>query len=169
MLARDTEDLSTTSVEDVCRRLDGIPLSIELAAARARSLGVDAVVAGLEDRFALLTGGTRRRSERHQTMRTTIDWSYRLLTPDEQRLFRWLAVHVGFELDTAAVVGTRMGASGAAVAPLLASLVDKNMVDVDHGASPRDTDCSRRCARSDSNSSAMRVRPSRPAKRTRSP
>ena len=131
-----TEDLSTTSVEDVCRRLDGIPLSIELAAARARSLGVDAVVAGLEDRFALLTGGRRRRSERHQTMRTTIDWSYRLLTPDEQRLFRWLAVHLGFELDTATVVGTRMGASGAALAPLLASLVDKNMVDVDHGAAP---------------------------------
>jgi pimeloyl-ACP methyl ester carboxylesterase len=83
------------AVAAICRRLDGIPLALELAAARVRALGVHTLAARLDDRFRLLTGGSRAAVARHQTLRATIDWSYDLLNAAEQRLFRRLSVFVG--------------------------------------------------------------------------
>jgi predicted ATPase len=83
------------SVAQLCRRLDGIPLAIELAAARVRALPVEQVAARLDDRFRLLTGGSRTSVARHQTLRATIDWSYDLLTEPERAVLRRLSVFAG--------------------------------------------------------------------------
>lgn len=116
-------------LEHVCRRLDGIPLAIELAAARSASLGVPATLAALDGRLDLLTGGRRRAIDRHSTMRATIDWSYRLLDDGERQLFRWLGVFPGgFELDAAVHVGARLDLAEPAATARLSSLVDKSMV-----------------------------------------
>jgi predicted ATPase len=130
----DVDGVARSTIEHLCRRLDGIPLAIELAAARTASLGVAAIVDALDDRFSLLRGGPGRRRaiDRHGTMRATIEWSYRLLEPAEQRLLQWLAVFPsGFELDAAEHVagclGLATGGQGAAV-DHLASLVHKSMV-----------------------------------------
>ena len=82
-------------VGEICTRLDGIPLAIELAAARTRSMSVEAVAARLDDRFALLTGGDRTAMQRQQTLRALIDWSFDLLAEKERALFRRLAVFAG--------------------------------------------------------------------------
>jgi len=82
-------------VAQICHRLDGIPLAIELAAAKVRVLGVEQIAKRLDDRFRLLTGGSRTALERHQTLRAAIDWSYNLLPTAEQVLFRRLSVFVG--------------------------------------------------------------------------
>ncbi|MGB8861637.1 MAG: NB-ARC domain-containing protein [Ilumatobacteraceae bacterium] len=122
-------------LEQICRRLDGIPLAIELAAARAATLGVPALVDALDDRFNLLSGGRRRALDRHGTMRTTIDWSYRLLAPDEQRLFQWLALFSnGFELDAARHVAHAMGIDELAATEHVASLVHKSMISPEPSA-----------------------------------
>ena len=98
-------DTNASVVAEICRRLDGLPLAIELAAARIKLFAPAALLARLRDRFALLTGGARDLPARQQTLRTTIDWSYDLLSPVEQRLFRCLAVFVGgWTLDAAAAV-----------------------------------------------------------------
>jgi predicted ATPase len=76
------------SVARICQRLDGIPLAIELAAARVKVLSVEKIAARLDDRFDLLTGGNRTAFPRHQTLRAAIDWSYDLLSDKEQTLFR---------------------------------------------------------------------------------
>src|SRR5256885_16218837 len=86
-----TFELSGTNqiaVAEVCRRLDGLPLAIELAAVRSRVLTVEQIRDRLNDRFGLLTGGSRAALPRHQTLRTTIDWSYDLLAPAERALLR---------------------------------------------------------------------------------
>jgi predicted ATPase len=83
------------AVAQICHRLDGIPLAIELAAAKTRVLGVEQIAKRLDDRFRLLTGGSRTALERHQTLRAAIDWSYNLLPNAEQVLFRRLSVFVG--------------------------------------------------------------------------
>ncbi len=80
------------AVREICRRLDGMPLAIELAAARVRALSLDEIVASLHDRFRLLTGGARTSVRRQQTLRASVDWSHALLTDPEQVLFRRLAV-----------------------------------------------------------------------------
>ena len=97
------------AVAELCRRLDGLPLAIELAAARVTTLSVGQLAARLDDRFRLLTGGSRTAPERHQTLRATLDWSYRLLGAPERALFARLAVFVGgFTLDAAEAVCRRV-------------------------------------------------------------
>ena len=82
-------------IEDICRRLDGLPLAVELAAARLRALPLATLAERLDDRFRLLTGGARTALPRQQTLRAVVDWSYELLFEDERRLFARLAVFVG--------------------------------------------------------------------------
>jgi predicted ATPase/class 3 adenylate cyclase len=125
----DVEPMPRGLVEHVCRRLDGIPLAIELAAARAATLGVSAIAGALDDRFSFLGGGQRRAVDRHSTMRATIDWSYRLLVDDEQRLFLRLAVFPnGFELDGARHVARSLGLSDPVATEHVASLAHKSMI-----------------------------------------
>src|SRR4051812_3149593 len=93
---------NASTVNELCGRLDGIPLAIELAASRAASLGVDEILTLLDERFRLLTGGRRVALERHQTLRATVDWSYSLLNSDERTVFARLATFTG-SFDTRAV------------------------------------------------------------------
>src|SRR5262249_35994145 len=93
---------NAAAVVEICRRVDGLPLAIELAAARIKLLPPQALLARLDQTLKLLTGGTRDAPARQQTMRATIDWSYNLLTPAEQCLFRRLAVFVGGWTEQAA-------------------------------------------------------------------
>lgn len=112
------------AVADLCRRLDGLPLALELAAVRTRVLTVEQIVERLADRFALLTGGGRAALPRHQTLATAIDWSHDLLTDAERALFRRLCVFAGrFTLEDVEAVCVR-GAS----LDLMSSLVDKSLV-----------------------------------------
>jgi predicted ATPase/DNA-binding CsgD family transcriptional regulator len=124
-------------VAQVCARLDGIPLAIELAAARVRALSLEQIAARLDDRFRLLTGGSRTALPRQQTLRGAVDWSYDLLSEPEQALLRRLAVFAGgFTLDAAECVGggqsgAGSGDSSAGLVDLLTALVDKSMVQVE--------------------------------------
>ncbi len=124
-------DENAQAIAEICRRLDGIPLAIELAAARVSVLPVRTLATKLNDRFAILTGGNRSALPRHQTMRALIDWSYDLLAPDEQRLFERLSVFAGgCDLAAAAdVLGE--GAGEVEVLTTLSSLVDKSLVVAD--------------------------------------
>src|SRR5882762_8279547 len=104
------------AVAGICRRLDGIPLAIELAAARAAALGIDGLAAGLDDRFRLLTGGHRTAMPRHQTLRATLDWSYELLTEPERVVLRRLAIFpAGFTLQAASAVAADDGTAASEV------------------------------------------------------
>ncbi len=115
----------------ICRRLDGIPLALEFAAARAANLGVDTVLLRLDHRFELLSGGRRDQLPRHQTLRATLDWSYDLLPPTEQRLLCRLAVFpAGFTLD-AAIAMMDDDSSRSDVIETLFNLVGKSLVSLD--------------------------------------
>jgi predicted ATPase/DNA-binding CsgD family transcriptional regulator len=117
------------AVVDLCRRLDGLPLAIELAAVRTRVLTVAQILDRLTDRFGLLTGGGRAALPRHQTLRTTIDWSHDLLTAGEQTLLRRLCIFTGrFTLDDVEVVCTCDQVPAARALEALSSLVDKSLV-----------------------------------------
>jgi predicted ATPase/DNA-binding CsgD family transcriptional regulator len=117
------------AVADLCRRLDGLPLAIELAAVRTRVLTVEQIRDRLNDRFGLLTGGGRAALPRHQTLRTTIDWSYDLLTVAERTMLRRFCVFAGrFTLEDVAAVCTSDDAPAADALDLLSSLVDKSLV-----------------------------------------
>ena len=117
------------SVVSLCRRLDGVPLAIELAAVRTRVLSVDQILDRLGDRFTLLTGGARAALPRQQTLRTTIDWSYDLLTADEQILLRRLCAFTGrFTLEDAESVCAFNDLPAADVFDIVSSLVDKSLV-----------------------------------------
>lgn len=106
------------AIAEICVRLDGLPLAIELAAVRVKLLSPDALLARLDNRLALLTGGARERTARQQTLRGAIDWSYNLLAADDQVLFARLAVFVsGFTLDAAEAVAGAIGAEALARAP----------------------------------------------------
>lgn len=125
-------------VAEICRRLDGLPLAIELAAARVPVLPPEELLARLDDRLRLLTRGARTAVPRHQTLRATIDWSYALLTADEQRLLDRLSVFTGgFTLDAAGAVCADDGAPAWSVLDVLARLVDRSLVamkETTHGA-----------------------------------
>jgi non-specific serine/threonine protein kinase len=117
---------NTPAVAQICRRLDGIPLAIELAAARVRVLSVEQIAQRLDDRFRFLTGGSRGALPRQQTLRATLDWSYALLAEPERALFRRLAVFAGgFSLEAAEAVGAPAGGD---TLDLLTQLVDKSLV-----------------------------------------
>jgi predicted ATPase len=121
-------DQNAIAIADICRRLDGIPLAIELAAARVQMLGPQRLLDHLDERFRLLTRGGRDALPRQQTLRALIDWSHDLLDDREQVLFRRLGIFVnGFTLEGAIAVG-RDGFDEMAVIDELASLVDKSLV-----------------------------------------
>jgi predicted ATPase/class 3 adenylate cyclase len=123
---------NAAAVAQLCRRLDGIPLAIELAAARVRSLSPEDLVARLDQRFKLLTRGGRAGLERHQTLRHTVDWSYELLTAAERVGLNRLAVFAGSCDLTAAEAVIGGGAERVDATELLGQLVDKSLVLVDH-------------------------------------
>jgi predicted ATPase/class 3 adenylate cyclase len=113
----------------ICRRLDGLPLAIELAAARLRSLSLSGLRDRLDQRFRLLTGGSRAALARQQTLRATVDWSYSLLNEAERSLLRRLSVFAdGFDMNAAEAVGGEEGIDVFDVSDLLGSLVDKSLV-----------------------------------------
>jgi predicted ATPase/DNA-binding CsgD family transcriptional regulator len=119
---------NTAPVAALCRTLDGVPLAIELAAARIRTLSVEQITARLADRFGLLTTGNRTAPPRHRTLRAAMDWSYDLLTVPERVLLRRLSVFVGWSLEMAEQVCSDDGIPAGDVLDLLASLVDKSLV-----------------------------------------
>jgi predicted ATPase/class 3 adenylate cyclase/DNA-binding CsgD family transcriptional regulator len=122
-------DENAETVTEICRRLDGMPLAIELAAARVRALSLDEIVGSLHDRFRLLTGGARTSVRRQQTLRASVDWSHALLTEPERVLFRRLAVFMGgFDLDAAQAVAGATEVERFQVLDQLSLLVDKSLV-----------------------------------------
>jgi predicted ATPase/class 3 adenylate cyclase len=125
-------DENTPCVAEITARLDGIPLAIELAAARVKVLSPQQLVSLLNERFRVLTGGDRSALPRHQTMRALIDWSFDLLSDEERALFRKLAIFAGgFALDTATAVCGNDTTDAIAVLDVLSSLVDKSLVQAD--------------------------------------
>ena len=126
------DDNNIAVVGEICRRLDGMPLAIELAAARVRALSLPQIVDSLHDRFRLLTGGARTAVRRQQTLRASVDWSHALLTEPEQVLFRRLAVFAGgFDLDAAQAVGASSEVESYQLLDQLSLLVDKSLVVAD--------------------------------------
>lgn len=126
-----SEPSTSPTIGEIVERLDGVPLAIELAAARTSMMGVDQILAGLDKRFDLLTGGTRDATVHHKSLFASVAWSYDLMTPVEQQLARQLCVLRGFTLDTATAIG-RVGASAdSTVLNLLQRLVDMSIVQVD--------------------------------------
>jgi predicted ATPase len=127
-------DRNAPVVAAICSRLDGIPLALELAAARVRAMSVDDINARLADRFALLTGGNRVGLPRQQTLRALVDWSYDLLNANERLLFDRLSVFAGgFDLDAALQVCTAPPLLEGASLDLLTALVDRSLIVVEPG------------------------------------
>jgi predicted ATPase/DNA-binding CsgD family transcriptional regulator len=122
---------NVAAVTAICRALDGMPLAIELAAARVRALSAEQIAARLDDRFALLTAGDRSAGPRQRTLRGAIDWSYELLTGPERALFRRLATFTGWSLEMAEQVCADEEIPAAEVLGLTAALVDKSLVVLD--------------------------------------
>lgn len=131
----ETQGDKLPAIASICRQLDGIPLAIEFAAARAATLGVQQVAARLDDRFSLLTGGRRTALPRHQTLRATLDWSYDLLPETERRLLRHLSIFpAGFTIEAAAAV---VADTESNVAIGISSLVSKSLVVLDGSEAAR--------------------------------
>lgn len=128
---------NSVAVTEICHRLDGMPLAIELAAARMRAMSVDEILASLHDRFRLLTGGARTAVRRQQTLRASVDWSHALLTEPERVLFRHLAAFMGgFNLDAAEAVCGGGHVERYQVLDELTLLVDKSLVVAETNSSP---------------------------------
>lgn len=127
------DDAQLETIDAICTRLDGIPLAIELAAARTRHMSPASVLDGLQDRFRLLTGGERSALARHRTMRMSMDWSYRLLDDEEQCALRVLSVFRDwFSLDAGSALVSRVcGCDTATASDAIGGLVDKSMVTFD--------------------------------------
>jgi predicted ATPase/class 3 adenylate cyclase len=122
-------DTNAAAVAQICQRLDGIPLAIELAAARMRTLSVQQIAARLDERFRLLTGGSRTALPRHQTLRGLIDWSHELLGEAERAVFRRLSVFVGgWSLEASERVVAGDGVAPSEVVDLLGRLIDKSLL-----------------------------------------
>lgn len=122
-------DADREVIADICTQLDGLPLAIELAAARTRAFPITQIAARLNDRFRLLTGGSRTALPRQQTLRAVVDWSYELLFDDEQRIFERLSVFPGgCDLDTAERVCADDTIAADDVADHLHALVEKSLV-----------------------------------------
>ena len=125
----DIDDTNVATVIDIVRRLDGLPLAIELAAARLRTLPLAEIAARLSDRFRLLTGGSRTALPRHRTLRAVVEWSWDLLSDAERLLVERLAVFpAGMTGDSAVAVGADDRVPAADVPDLLAALVDKSLL-----------------------------------------
>src|SRR5262249_9456282 len=125
---------SAAPVAEICRRLDGIPLAIELAAARTVAMQPAEIAAVLDERFRLLTGGRRTTVQRHQTLPATVHWSYALLTETERGVFDRLGVFSGtFDLDAVEAVVVDEDLTSWDARDAIAGLVAKSMVVVDHG------------------------------------
>ena len=113
----------------ICHRLDGIPLAIELAASRVNVFSPELIVSKLDDRFRLLTGGSRTALERHKTLQATIDWSYDLLSEKEKKIFHQLSVFVsGFDLEALEHICRPESAENEDFMDLLTSLIEKSLV-----------------------------------------
>src|SRR6516164_4486661 len=126
-------DDNAAAVAEICGRLDGMPLAIELAAARVRALSLTEILEGLRDRFRLLTGGARTAVRRQQTLQASVDWSHALLSEPERVVFRRLAVFLGgFGLDAAHVVAGGADMPRFEVLDLVSLLVDKSLVVTDN-------------------------------------
>ncbi len=126
------------SVAEICRRLDGIPLAIEMAAARLPLLGIEGLRQRLDERFNILTGNSRTVLRRHQTLRATLDWSHSLLSPGEQIVLRRLGVFAGsFSLESAQRVASDAQLDPWAAIDDLGALVDKSLVMAEGGETPR--------------------------------
>ena len=129
---------NAAALRELCEQLDGLPLALEMAAARVPMLGVAGVRDGLAQRFAMLTRNHRMAAARHRTLHAALDWSYGLLSPDEQQLLAALAVCAGsFAVELAVALGTEDPAERWDVIDRLASLVDRSLVVVDSGDPPR--------------------------------
>jgi predicted ATPase/class 3 adenylate cyclase len=127
------DDASAATVASVCRRLDGIPLALELAAARLASMSLEQVSQRLDQRFRLLTGGSRSAMPRQQTLQATVDWSFGLLNQNEQQTLMRLSVFAGgFELEAAEAICSTEAVDAWDVADLVGSLVGKSLVIADH-------------------------------------
>ncbi|MCJ7437005.1 MAG: adenylate/guanylate cyclase domain-containing protein, partial [Acidimicrobiia bacterium] len=125
----EVDDSTAGAVVQICRRLDGIPLAIELAAARVRAMDAGEIARRLDERFRLLTGGSRTALERHQTLRAALDWSYDLLDPVERIVFDRLSVfRGGFTLDAAEHVVAGDGVDEHEVVDIVIRLVEKSLV-----------------------------------------
>jgi predicted ATPase/DNA-binding SARP family transcriptional activator len=132
------DDRSLATVAEICRQLDGLPLAIELAAARMRSLGVDALAARLDQRFALLAGQRARVDARHRNLQALVEWSYELLDPADQEVFTDLSTFAGsFDLDAAEAVCHPADGTGGGAARGVIDLVDKSMVQIVDPDEPR--------------------------------
>ncbi len=128
-----TSDDTIDVVTEICARLDGLPLAIELAAGRVRAIPVRQLAARLDDRFRLLTGGSRTALPRQQTLRAVVEWSHELLFDDEQRVFARLSVFAGgCSLDAAEAICSGDDIAAEDVADLLGHLVDKSLLIADH-------------------------------------
>uniref|UniRef100_UPI003F9AD9E8 LuxR C-terminal-related transcriptional regulator n=1 Tax=Mycobacterium sp. TaxID=1785 RepID=UPI003F9AD9E8 len=123
---------NAATVGEICRRLDGVPLAIELAAARVRALSLAEILDSLHDRFRLLTGGARTAVRRQQTLRASVDWSHALLTEPERVMFRRLSVFLGgFDLDAARAAAGSGDVERYQTVDVLTLLVDKSLVVAD--------------------------------------
>jgi predicted ATPase/class 3 adenylate cyclase len=139
-------DANAETIAEICRRLDGIPLAIELAAARVTVLSPEEIAGGLNDRFRLLTGGRRTALPRQQTLQALVDWSWDLLTTDDQKLLARLSIFIGgWTLEAATAVAgtddvpTATPSASSRIATLdgLSRLVDRSLVLVEHAESTR--------------------------------
>ena len=122
-------DQNAHTVLEICNRLDGIPLAIELAASRVKVLAPELIVSKLDDRFRLLTGGSRTALERHKTLQAAIDWSYDLLSDKEKNIFHRLSVFVnGFDLEAYEHICKNKSSENEDLMDLLTSLIEKSLV-----------------------------------------